>query len=139
MFALAACVICRAGDADLAVELQAQVSGRSEVVRAGAKGATITARAGDSLMVRWSVLNSSKILSIPDVTVHVSLNGNGHDAADAAYESALVMDFEPGSKSSGEVSIQAPAAAGYLLRVETIGAAKKFGREVSAELDVRVQ
>lgn len=127
---------CRAADRDFSMELQARVSGRQDTVHAGA---TLTAKAGDSLVVQWSALNPIKGASIPDVTLHVSLDRNPKNGSDSVYESALVMDFDPGSKSSADLLIQAPAAGNYLLRVETIGAAKKLEREYSASMDVKVQ
>jgi len=41
-------------------------------------------------------------------------------------------------KSSGEFRMAMPEAGTYLVRVETIGAAKKLGREVAAVMQVSV-
>lgn len=127
-----AVMICaQAAEPGLTVELQAQVS--SEVIHAGGR---LAARPGDSLRVRWSVSNSGKTAA-PDVTLHVSLKKSA--GGDAAYESALVMDFDAKANASGDVAIQAPGAGDYALRVETIDAAKTLGREAAAEMSVHVQ
>jgi hypothetical protein len=133
---------CSAADRDFTMELQARVSGRQDTVHGGNtpnSPATLTAKAGDSLIVQGSALNPMKGASIPDVTLHVSLDRIPKTGGDAVYESALVMNFEPGSKSSAELLLQAPAAGDYLLRVETIGAAKKLEREYFAAMDLKVQ
>jgi hypothetical protein len=138
---LAACLSCSAAEKDFTVELEARAPGHQDSVRAGdvRNGTTLALKTGDSLNVQWSVLNPDKGASIPDVTLHTSLSRDAKSGADAIYESALVMDFEPGSKSSAEFSIQVPSAGSYVLKVETIGAATKLGREYSAAINVKVQ
>jgi len=124
------------------VELEARVSGRQDIVHGGSapnSRATLAAKAGDSLVVQWSALNPDKGASIPDVTLHVSLDRDPKQGSDSVYESALVMDFAPGSRSSAELLLPVPAAGSYLLRVETIGAAKKLDREYFAVLELKVQ
>lgn len=123
------------------MELQARAPGHQDTVRASnsRNGATLALKTGDSLNVQWSVLNPDKGGSIPDVTLHLSLNRNAKSEADKIYESALVMDFEPGSKGSAELLIQVPSAGSYVLKIETIGAATKLGREYSAAIDVKIQ
>lgn len=123
------------------MELEARTAGHQDTVRASDRrnGATLALKTGDSLNVQWSVLNPDKGGSIPDVTLHLSLNRNAKSDADTIYESAFVMDFEPGSKGSAELLIQVPSAGSYVLKIETIGAAAKLGREYSATIDVKVQ
>lgn len=123
------------------MELEAHTAGHQDTVRASDRrnGATLALKTGDSLNVQWSVLNPDKGGSIPDVTLHLSLNRNAKSDADTIYESAFVMDFEPGSKGSAELLIQVPSAGSYVLKIETIGAAAKLGREYSATIDVKVQ
>jgi hypothetical protein len=123
------------------VELEARLQGHKDKVRASDKGnlAKLALKAGDSLNVQWSVLSPDKGGFIPDVTLHLSLNRNAKSEADTIYESALVMDFEPGSKGSAELLIQVPTAGSYVLKIETIGAATKLGREYSAAIDVKIQ
>lgn len=123
------------------MELEARTAGHQDTVRASDRrnGATLALKTGDSLNVQWSVLNPDKGGSIPDVTLHLSLNRNAKSDADTIYEGAFVMDFEPGSKGSAELLIQVPSAGSYVLKIETIGAAAKLGREYSATIDVKVQ
>ena len=59
------------------------------------------------------------------MTVHLLLD---NDQKDAVYESALVMDFAAQAKSSGDFVVAAPAPGNYVLRLETIGAARSHGR-----------
>jgi hypothetical protein len=138
---LAACLSCSAAEKDFTVELEARTAGHQDTVRASDRrnGATLALKTGDSLNVQWSVLNPDKGGSISDVTLHLSLNRNAKSDADTIYESAFVMDFEPGSKGSAELLIQVPSAGSYVLKIETIGAATKLGREYSATIDVKVQ
>jgi hypothetical protein len=138
---LAVCLSCSAAEKDFTVELEARTAGHQDTVRASDRrnGATLALKTGDSLNVQWSVLNPDKGGSIPDVTLHLSLNRNAKSDADTIYESAFVMDFEPGSKGSAELLIQVPSAGSYVLKIETIGAATKLGREYSATIDVKVQ
>ncbi len=138
---LAACLSCSAAEKDFTVELQAGATGHQDMVRANnsRNPATLALKAGDSLNVQWSVLNPDKGGSVPDVTLHLSLNRNAKSDADTVYESALVMNFEPGSKGSAELLIQVPSAGNYVLKIETIGAATKLGREYSAAIDVKIQ
>jgi len=86
-------------------------------------------KAGTRLRVRWSAVNQQKSGTLRDVTMHVVIdkeNAIGQAPAskpgpDVVYESALVMDFAPQAKSSGDFTIEAPAAGTYLVRVETLG------------------
>ena len=48
------------------------------------------------------------------------------------------MDFAPEAKSSADFSIEVPDPGDYVLRVETIGAAKKHGHEHFAALTLKV-
>jgi type VI protein secretion system component VasK len=141
MALLAACLSSSAAEKDFTVELQARGPGHQDSVRANnsRSGATLALKTGESLNVQWSVLNPDKGGSVPDVTLHLSLNRTAKSDADTIYESALVMNFEPGSKGSAELLIQAPSAGDYVLKIETIGAAAKLGREYSAAIDVKIQ
>ena len=138
---LPACSWCAPAGADLKVELQARVTSSQNTIKAGAGPnlTTLPAKTGESLVVQCAVLNPEKGTSIPDVTVHVSLTPSGKTLADAIYESALVMVFAPGSHSSADLLIQAPSAGDYVLRVETIGATVKLGKEYFATMGVKVQ
>ena len=69
------------------------------------------------------------------MTVHFLLD---RDQKDAVYESALVMDFAAQAKSSADFVVAAPAPGNYVLRLETIGAARSHGHEHVAVMDVKV-
>ena len=49
-----------------------------------------------------------------------------------------MMDFAPQAKSSADFVIEVPEPGSYLLRLETIGAAKAHGHEHVAAMDLRV-
>jgi hypothetical protein len=148
--------ITRAADGDLfSVELQARVDNQQQTVRgdgtaASSSGSTrpvLTGKSKSTLRVRWTIVNEGKTASIPDVTVHFVLdkeNAIGQrdvpkPGPDVVYESALMMDFAPQAKSSGDFVIEVPEPGSYLLRLETIGAVKSHGHEHVAAMDLRVQ
>jgi hypothetical protein len=58
--------------------------------------------------------------------------------ADVVYESALTMDFAAHAKSSGDFVMEVPPVGNYLLRLETIGAARSHGHEHFAAIDLKV-
>ena len=147
--------ITRAADSDLfRVELLARVDNQQQTVRgdataASASGSTrpvLTGKSKSTLRVRWTIVNEGKTASIPDVTVHFVLdkeNAIGQrdvpkTGPDVVYESALMMDFAPQAKSSADFFIEVPEPGSYLLRLETIGAAKTHGHEHVAAMDLRV-
>ncbi len=135
---------------EFTVELQASSRSQTQTARNSQAAPTrpvLPTGAGEPIRVHWLASNAEKGPAISDVTLHVFLekeNAIGQAAvpkpsAQAPYESALVMDFEPGARSTGDFSLQAPEAGNYLLRVETIGASKKLGREYFAAMDVKIQ
>ena len=97
--------------------------------------AVLATKSGSRIRIRWSIVNQEKTGVIPDVTVHLLLD---NDQKDAVYESALVMDFAAQAKSSGDFVVAAPAPGNYVLRLETIGAARSHGHEHVAVMDVKV-
>jgi len=146
----------RAADGDLfSVELQARVDNQQQTVRGDATAASssgstrpvLTGKSKSTLRVRWTIVNEGKTANIPDVTVHFVLdkeNAIGQrevpkPGPDVVYESALMMDFAPQAKSSGDFVIEVPEPGSYLLRLETIGAVKTHGHEHVAAMDLRVQ
>ena len=106
----------------------------------------VTARAGTKLHVRWSVLYQEKTGKIADVTVHAFVGREPvpgqttaqKPGADVVYESALVMDFGPQGRSTGDFVIEAPDAGNYVLRVETLGDGKTPRDECFAAMDLKV-
>jgi len=135
---------------DFSVELRARSQAQQQAVKSADNPKTrpvLSARTGENLRLQWTAANAEKGPALYDVTMHVFLEKENAIAqsdppkpgAQAPYESALIMDFEPGAKSSGDLLVQAPGPGVYLLRVETIGASKKLGHECFAAMDVRVQ
>ena len=136
---LAVCV--SAADDPLNMELSARAgdrqqtaSGRPAAMAESARPSLI-AHSGSSLHIRWSIVNQQKSGSVPDVTVHLVL---GKASGEAEYESAIVMDFPAQAKSSADITAQLPPPGTYVLRLETIGAAKTHGHEHVARMDVKV-
>jgi hypothetical protein len=136
-----------AGANDLTIHLKVQSAGREQTATSGQSDAaipTFTAKAKEVVGVQWSVANGPAGTPLTDITLHVFLDrGDARAAAPkpgpkALYESALIQDFEAGVKSSGEFRMPIPEPGTYLVRVETIGAAKKLGKEVAAVMQVSV-
>ena len=94
----------------------------------------------------WSVTSAAGSKPAPNVTVHTFLERAAAVGAATApkpgptalYESAVSVNFEAGSRASGQISLEVPDAGDYLLRVETIGAAASAGREQAAAIDLKV-
>jgi len=135
-----------AGANDFSINLKVQSGGREQTAISGQSSAppVISAKVKEVVSVQWSVANGATGAPLSDITLHVFLDrGDARAAAPkpgpkALYESALIQDFEAGVKSSGEFRMPMPEAGTYLVRVETIGAAKKLGKEVAAVMQVSV-
>jgi hypothetical protein len=135
-----------AGGNDFTINLKIQSGGREQTAISGqsAAPATFTAKAKEVVWVQWSAANGAVGTPLSDITLHVFMDrGDARAAAPkpgpkALYESALIQDFEAGTKSSGEFRMPMPEAGMYFVRVETIGAAKKLGKEVAAVMQVSV-
>ena len=135
-----------AGGNDFTINLKVQSGGREQAVISGQSAAppTFTAKAKEVVWVQWSAANGATGAPLSDITLHVFMDrGDARAAAPkpgpkALYESALIQDFEAGVKSSGEFRMPITEAGTYFVRVETIGAAKKLGKEVAAVMQVSV-
>ena len=135
-----------AGANDFSINLKVQSGGREQTAISGQSTAppTFTAKAKEVVWVQWSVANGAAGTALSDITLHVFMDrGDARAAAPkpspkALYESALIQDFEAGVKSSGEFRMPMPEAGTYFVRVETIGAARKLGKEVAAVMQVWV-
>ena len=141
-----------AADDAFVIELSARADGaqRPFVSRSAGsatqKRLTVPALPRRKLAIKWSVATASGAKAVPDVTVHVFLErasaagpANAPKASpNALYDSAVGVDFVAGSRSAGQISIELPDAGDYVLRVETIGAAPKVGREQAAAIDLEV-
>ena len=135
-----------AGANDFTINLKVQSGGREQTAMSGQSAAppAFTAKAKEVVWVQWSVANGASGAALSDITLHVFMDrGDARAAAPkpgskALYESALIQDFEAGVKSSGEFRMPMPEPGIYLVRVETIGAAKKLGKEIAAVMQVLV-
>jgi hypothetical protein len=135
-----------AGGNDFTINLKIQSGGREQTAMSGQSTAppAFAAKAKEVVWVQWSALNGAAGTPLSDITMHVFMDhGDARAAAPkpgpkALYESALIQDFEAGVKSSGEFRMPIPEAGTYLVRVETIGAAGKLGKEVTAVMQVSV-
>jgi hypothetical protein len=132
---------------DFNLNLKVQAGRREQTVASGKPNGTnpvFPAKVMEMVSVQWSAVNGVRDITLSDVTLHVfmdraSTSSNPKPGANALYESAVIVDFEPGAKSIGEFRMPMAESGKYLVRVETIGAAKKVGREVVAEMQVSVQ
>lgn len=136
-----------AGANDFTINLKVQAGGREQVAMSGqpaGAGPAFTAKAKEVIWVQWTAANGATGIPLSDITLHVFMDrGDARAAAPtpgpkALYESALIQDFEAGAKSSGEFRMPMPEPGTYFVRVETIGAAKKLGKEVAAVMQVSV-
>jgi hypothetical protein len=135
-----------AGANDFTINLKLQSGGREQTAISGqsATPPTFTAKAKEVVWVQWTAANGVAGTPLSDITLHVFMDrGDARAAAPkpgakALYESALIQDFEAGVKSSGEFRMPITEAGTYLVRVETIGAARKLGKEVAAVMQVSV-
>src|SRR6202011_3341363 len=137
-------LLCRslwAADDPLSMELSARADAEQQIAHGQAASSVssarpvLTAKSKTKIWIRWTIVNQEKTGTIPDVTVHFLLDG---DQKNAVYESALVMDFAPQAKSSADFVVEAPSAGTYVLRLETIGAARTHGHEHLAAMDLKV-
>ena len=135
-----------AGANDFTINLKIQSGPREQTASSGQSAAlpTFAAKVKEVVWVQWSAVNGAAGPPLSDITLHVFLDRGDTRAAapkpgpKALYESALIQDFEAGVKSSGEFRMPMPEAGTYFVRVETIGAAKKLGKEVTAVMQVTV-
>jgi hypothetical protein len=108
----------------------------------------VHAKAGDLILVKWTMTNTDAKVAVKNVLVHffaVKLDEIGQKVAPkldkgVLAESALTMDFNPKEKARGELSFVVHKAGPYLIRLETIGAAVgDTGHEHFAALDLLVK
>ena len=136
-----------AGANNFTINVKLQAGGREQTAVSAQPAAarpTFTAQAKEAISVQWSAVNGASGTPLADITMHVFVD-RGDARADvpkpgpqALFESALIQDFEPGAKSSGEFRLPMPERGTYFVRVETIGAAKKLGKEVAAAMQISV-
>jgi hypothetical protein len=139
-----------------AIDLEVKADGARKTVKAdraalGVKAKereALTAKAGATMTVKWTVTSTAKTGVVKDVLVHffvVKEEKLGQASVpkldkDVAAESALTMDFKPKDKATGELSFTIASPGIYLLRLETIGAASGAdGHEHFAALDLVIK
>jgi hypothetical protein len=116
-------------------------------VKAKPRG-TLEAAPGKTLNVKYTIASTAAALSVKDVTIHfyvVKIDKVGQATIpkldkEVAAESAFTMDFKPKEKAGGEMSFAIDTPGVYLLRLETIGAARGVdGHEHFAALDLVIK
>ncbi len=136
-----------AGANGFIITLKVQSGGREQTAtsaQAPAARPVFTAKAKEVVWVQWSAVNGATGTPLSDITLHVFMDrGDARAEAPkpspkALYESALIQDYERGGKSSGEFRMPMPESGTYFVRVETIGAAKKLGKEIAVAMQVSV-
>ena len=137
-----------AATGEFTITLKVQAGQREQTVTSGKPDnarPVFQAKVMEGVSVQWSAVNGAPGIALPDVTLHVFMDraftsaGAPKPGPNALYESAVVLDLEPGAKSSGEFRMPMPESGNYLVRVESIGAARKLGKEVVAAMQVSVQ
>jgi hypothetical protein len=108
----------------------------------------LEAKAGQSITAKWTITSTAKNGTAKDVVVHffvvkidkVRQTESPKLDKDVSAESALSMDFKPKDASTGEMDIPIRAPGVYLVRLETIGAARGLtGHEHFAAIDLVVK
>lgn len=108
----------------------------------------IELKKGQRVTVKWVLQSAAARGKVEDVLVHffvVQEEKAGQRAVpkltqDVTVETALTMDFKPKDKAESELSFQIDKPGVYLLRLETIGAAKgEDAHEHFAALDLVVR
>jgi len=137
--------------AGLNITIEARVAGRRQTSANGQHPPAFAVKRGETLSVQWTATNPAQGPTLPDVTMHATLDkdGGGKDAGAAAstqkpgpgalYEGAVNLDFRPGEHSSGNFRMPMVEPGNYVLRVETVGIRTKAGAESFATLKVTVQ
>ena|SRR6266704_2026539 len=132
---------------EFTISLKVQAGGREQIAGSGQPTGTrpvFTAKVKEAVLVQWSAINLVSGATLSDVTLHVFMD-RGSTRSDPAkpgpnalYESAVILDFDPGGKSTGQFRMPMPESGSYLVRAETIGVSKKLGKEVVAAMQVSV-
>jgi hypothetical protein len=138
---------------DFAIDLEARVGKTSRTAHAErlAVGAPSTGRellelkAGDRVTVKWTLTCTARREVFKDVVVHLFIvkeEKAGQRTVpkldrDVLAETAATMDFMPKDRAEGELTFTVEKAGAYLLRLETVGAARGFdSHEQFAALDL---
>ncbi len=116
-------------------------------VKPKARG-VLQAKAGDKIVIHWTLASTAKKEIAKDVTVHlvvVKEEKAGQVAVpnlnkDVVAETTMRMDFKPKDKAKGDLSVAIDKPGVYLVRVETIGAAAGTeGHEHFAAVDLVIE
>lgn len=113
---------------DLKITLQARAGGHEQSARSGQQAMpTLAAKRGDVFFAHWVVTNLAG--SVSGITLHAFMDREGvtKPGAGALYETALVLDFQPGEQSKGEFRMPLRDPGTYVLRVEAVEASARPG------------
>ncbi len=141
---------------DFAIDLEARQGKASRTAHAGqlAIGARakprglLVVKAGERVTVKWTLTRTASKEVVKDVVVHlfvVKEEKAGQRAVpkldrDVLAETAMTMDFNPKDRAHGDLTFSIEKPGTYLLRLETIGAARgPEGHEHFAALDVQAR
>jgi hypothetical protein len=97
----------------------------------------------EDFIVSWKATNVGKGNAFKDVMIHCVVVAEKEPGQltmpslkDPTQESALTMDFKPGSSASGKFSLAIDEPGAYLLRVETREMLNTHGHEHYATIDL---
>ena len=97
----------------------------------------------EDFVVSWKATNGGKGQTFKDVMIHCVVVAEKEPGQltmpplkDPTQESALTMDFKPGSSASGKFSLAIDEPGAYLLRVETREMLNTHGHEHYAAIDL---
>ena len=103
----------------------------------------LTIRENEDQFVSWEATNASKHDTFRDVLIYcvvVSEREVGQvtmpPLKDPVQESALTMDFKPGSSASGTFSLMIDQPGTYLVRVETRNLLEQHGHDYYVAIDL---
>lgn len=147
-----ACLISDARASDMAISIEVKTprrrvsSNATEEQPSSKKPATrpiCSVRPNQEFVVSWKVSHTGKRDAFKDVMIHcviVTEKQPGQTAMpplkDPVQESALTMDFKPGSTATGKFSLALDEPGAYLLRVETRNMVDTHGHDHYAALDL---
>ncbi len=150
---LAISVVC-SNSAAIAADIEMSLQVRSATQRVSTKHTeeqpsptkpqpwpVFTSEEHEDLLVSWNATNVSEHDTFQDVLIHCVIvaelepgQSTTPGLKDPVKESALTMDFKPGSSASETFSLQIDRPGTYLVRVETRSMLDKHGHEYFAAL-----
>jgi hypothetical protein len=147
-----ACLIADARASDMAISIEVKTprqrvtSAATEEQPSSKKPATrpiCSVRPNQEFVVSWKVSNTAKRNAFKDVMIHCVIVTEKQPGQitmpplkDPVQESALTMDFKPGSTATGKFSLALDEPGAYLLRVESRNMVDSHGHDHYAALDL---